>query len=425
MKMKKFFALLLCLLCLMSIAAPVYATDAEVLASGLTVYPENETFLRRNRTSARSTGENNSWATFDINTAKNAANIRLHSGDFTYNFTVSGYAERVGNGYIGCYKGVFIPDAADTDYASLVLPGNAGVLVAVNATFCGDSTFFTLVIGEISETTEPIVKAYGVYDSAIDSVERAYSSAIIAAQESERTTNVAAASVASTRAVAAEVTFQKSVDFTVGGLKLGEMSLFFANEQKNQLPADYFVKLNTNTTNAVSYARDYFDISDSDVVVAQPTYFYAKILSSYDKLYVRSGDWSPATGSSTVTFTIPYYIPNTGLAGTVDVPVTTSSVTATPKTPATIGYRAVEWAARSTYGFSGTNGTYLSQSGMAFNAYYTHASSATENYNATITATGKIEYLIISEDSTFLTQHTYTLTLSQKTVSDVVVLLPD
>lgn len=411
----------------MSIAAPVYAAGATTNAptSGATVYSENKTFLRRNRVSTRSVGENDSWATFDINAAKTAASIQLHSSNYTYNFTVSGYAERVGNGHIGFYKGAFIPNVADTTYAPLILPGNAGVLVAVNATFCGDSTFFTLVIGEISETTEPIVKAYGVYDSAIDSVERAYSSAIIAAQESANVANVAVASAASARAVAAEVTFQKSVDFTVGGLKLGEMSLFFANEQKNQLPADYFVKLNTNTSNAVTYARDYFDISDSDVVVAQPTYFYAKILSSYDKLYMRSGDWSPTTGSSTVTFTIPYYIPNTGLAGTVDVPVTTSSVTATPKTPATIGYRAVEWVARSTYGFSGTNGTYLSQSGMAFDAYYTHASSATANYNATITATGNMEYLIIAEDSTYLTQHTYTLTLSQKSVLDTVVLLPD
>lgn len=425
--MKKFFALLLCILCLLSIAAPVYAAGTTLNAppSGVTVYSENKTFLRRNRVSTRSVEENNSWATFDINAAKTVASIQLHSGNYTYNFTVSGYAESYGNGYIGCYEGAFIPNAADTEYASLVLSGNAGVLVAVNATFSGDSTFFTLVIGEISETTEPIVKAYGVYDSAIDSVERAYSSAIIAAQENASVSSTADVSAASARAVSAEVTFQKSVDFTAGGLKLGEMSLFFANEQKNQVPADYFVKLNTNTANAATYARDYFDISDNDVVVAQPTYFYAKILSSYDKLYIRSGDWLPATGSSTVTFTVPYYIPNTGLAGTIDVPVTISSVTATPKTPATIGYRAVEWIARSTYGLSGTNGTYLSKSGMAFNARYTHASSATANYNATITATGNMEYLIIAEDSTYLTQHTYTLTLSQKSVLDTVVLLPD
>lgn len=437
MKMKKFFALLLCLLCLMSIAAPVYATDAKALAcaDGYTVCEENTDTLSRVGVSAASAQEN-AWAALRMNTNRTDGTLLLRYGNFTYNISLSGYVEGAADGYVGHYQGWFSPNSQDNTFYPMLYKKETALLASVNAVFYQNDVFFTLVIGYIGDGCTPVTMAFGERSNGINAATASYIAAAKSDQLFVEVQEAIETNAESRTSIDAEVRYQKhqAVTATGGtsGLELGQVSIFHANELRNQSSTPVYVKANCRATNACTYAIDYFDIDTNSVTAAARTAsFTIGLFSDESWLTIEGNDYGPVSTTNSISLRVPWFRPS--LAGSAikwaadvaDVDITISSVTATTSGGGYAGNPLkVEWYFWNRLGFSNTGGDYKSQKCVCGWAYFrSDATFSSDSVTGHLNATAKISYDIFTEDNTFLTQNTYTFTTAPNICSNTIKVL--
>lgn len=363
---------------------------------------------------------NDSWATLDVKDDMTSVNVVFQLEEQNYSFEAYGTAEMVGDGYIGHYVGYVTPHKDDAVLVPLIPFGETSLFTSVNAVFCDDEMFFTLVIGTISNDHDPIVRAYGVHTDKIKSVANEYANmrklSCIADYESVDQ-NIIPTSID------AELVYQNSSDIMKNNLMLGQVSVFHANELRNQGSMTVYAKVNSNYKNANTYARNYFGLTETDISVATPTYVNLQIKSGDPYLHVNNQNYSPKTGNTSYSILVPYYVKYPPAFATITI--TTSSTTV--KTSGTSPYnnQNIELSTSRSIGLSGIDGTYATKTGCPLNVEYKYeGSNVSTAKTANLTATAYLSYDIIVEDSIYGTQHVYTFTTATTSCKTSVKVLP-
>lgn len=366
----------------------------------------------------------NSWAVLDVDANLTTASIYLKINNHIYNFDVFGSAEAVGPGHVGFYQGYLEPDEDDLLMQSLLRPDSSGILVSVNAVICGEDTFFTLVIGIIANNQNPIVKAYGTRTNVIDNIIKAHAKnkedfykANLYDYDEAESSNVTQASVdALTRYQSRKSIYDSSYRV------VGEVSLFHANELRNQGSMSVYAKVNSNTKNANAYARNYFGLTSNDISVVYPTKVELSVSSNDKYLHIDGINYAPTDETKRITVSVPFYL--NGSFDVVDTNMTISSVDATTSGSAPYYNQNVKWITRHSLGLVGLDGSYSSKHGLPGFASYKYEGTVRAPKNATLTASAYIMYTVYVEDATYGTLSEYTFTTETKSCTSNVSVIP-
>lgn len=310
-----------------------------------------------------------------------------------YEFQATGILEKIDDGTIGLYQGYMFPDASDQELQFLKMSPQ-GVLVSIYHVQCKEDNFFTMTIGEISENTNPVVKTFGEQTDKISAIIReSYDKAL---KEQEKYENIGIQSDNRATAVDAIIRYQNGGIIYGNNINLGVMSLYHANELKNQSSMTTLIKINTNTEGANEYATDYFNVSSDYEVSSLATRIGMTITSSKDELHVVLGSESPTSGQQTITIPIPY---KTGDGvGTINRTFTMMSIS-TQISGGNFGTKNIAWAINHAYGLQGLDGNNSTRTGMAGNVSYQYEGNVTSPLIATLTAKGYITYTAYVENS--------------------------
>ena len=421
---KKIIALLLCFICF---GNSVYAQSSEEdTTSKLEVYYEIDNQSNSSPTSRKqtATGES-SWATIVTNESLTVASVQVSINSRIYSFEAYGSTDKVKNGYVGFYQGYIVPSENDSLLQAFVMPDSLGVLVSVNAIFCEEDVFFTLVIGVILESQDPIVKEYGTHTEAIDAIIKMqasnmrdmYAERQLTDEIELKTQNMSIASVDATiRYKASENIYDSS------NRHLGQVSLFHANQLKNQNSMSVYAKVNSNTTNANAYARNYFGLTSNDNSVVYPSKVGVTLSSNDNCLHIDGTNYKPKTGTTTITVPIPYYLNSS--FGTIAANIRISSVKATTSGSSPHYNQKINWVINHSVGITGMDGTYTSQKGLPVYASYKYEGTVSSQKTAKLTASAYITYTVYVENAIYGTTTSYSFTTATKSCTGNVTILP-
>lgn len=417
---KRIFSIALCCLCALITPLHIQALGTGNISvdDNLKTYHEAENFFTPAAESCASNFDK-SWAKLSVNSDKTTANIEMQIGGKTYYFEAQGSAEAAGDGYVGCYTGYITPDGDDLVLRALLLPGETSLHTSVNAVFCGDETFFTLVIGVISDSQNPITKAYGVHSDRINAVASAYANRLKQAYSDTPKNMIQGERAAN---VDATVVYQNSANMSGNGLMLGQVSIFHGNQVRNQASTSVYTKANSNNNNANTYARNYFGLKDTDISVAIPTFVNLSIKSSDSYFHVNLTNYDPKSGVSTINVPIPYYINSS--FGTISIPITVSSTTVETSGSSPHNNQNIQLKTSRSIGISGISGNYSTKAGLPLRAEYKYEGNVTAAKTVNLTATAYLTYAVTVEDSIYGTQHTYTFTTATASCTSTVRVLP-
>lgn len=371
--------------------------------------------------------EDKTWACLTVNDDYTEADLQLKISDYEYETVLSGTAEKFLDGYMGFYQGKITPCQEDTQVNELLLPGEEQVIVSVDATFCGEDVFFTIVVGMVAEGVTPIVKAYGVRTEEINKIVDNYAkTAINMYQDREETSNEKIDILNQSKATSLDATvrYQTKTDFTSSsGLVLGQISMYHANELRNQNSTPVYVKVNTKNSNTNSYLRTEYSIPSSYYTSTLPVQMMISLNSSNTYSRIGTNAYEPMTSDTSYTMHMPYIL--SGAVQFCEIEYVLSSVKATLSNAASNGgYRKVQWNLSHSIGMSGTNGEYTSTAGQCVSAEYRYDGNISSNTSTTLSGSAYIVYRLYVENPSSGTTTTYSFTTTTKTISNSMTIVP-
>ena len=363
---------------------------------------------------------NNSWASLDLSDSRLSANFKICFNNYIYETVLKGNAEKIIDGYVGIYQGYIKPAEDDEILNNLLQNKEDEVLVTVNVTMCDENKFFTVVIGAFSDEITPIAKAYGEYTNEINKIIKAsleQSKTILEEEKNDDSNDIMLT------AIDATTRYKASANFLKDSKLVGQVSLFHANELRNQNSMSVYAKVNSNRTNANNYAREFFGLNSTKISTTMPGKVNIKIESNDALLHVDGTNYNPKTGTTKLTVPIPYYV--NGSYNTVALNMTINSVTASTSGSSPHYNQKINWSVSKTGGMLGIDGTYSTNTGLPTFASYKYEGSITSDKTAKLTATASIVYNVYVEDSIYGTITTYSFTTGDKSCTSTVKILAD
>lgn len=380
---------------------------------------ENITAIAKSSNS-RSGIEKESTAVLRMNSQLTQAEVCLKLNGNTYNFQVNGAAEKIGKGYQGIYQGVLAIEKSDKSLLDSVPDGRDNALVNLDVTIANDALFFTMVIGVISEDTTPIVKSYGEYTEEIRQINKIYMQKV----ESEKLVESGSSNLTATPRIDATIKYKAGITiYDNANRSLGSLSLFHASELGNQNSMSVFAKVNSNRSNANTYARNYFGLNSNHVSVAYPTRVNVALNANDPVLHVDGENYSPKNSKQTITVNIPYVVGNK--VEFYPYSMLVSSISASTSGTGIYNNQRISWSILKPNGIGDMDGSYASQKGLTTSASYKYEGNISSNKTATITLSGTITYTIFVEDSINETTTSYSFTTANnRWCTGMVTILP-
>lgn len=204
---------------------------------------------------------------------------------------------------------------------------------------------------------------------------------------------------------------------------LGSLSLFHASELGNQNSMSVFAKVNSNRSNANTYARNYFGLNSNHVSVAYPTRVNVALNANDPVLHVDGENYSPKNSKQTITVSIPYVVGNK--VEFYPYSMLVSSISASTSGTGIYNNQRISWSILKPNGIGDMDGSYASQKGLTTSASYKYEGNISSNKTATITLSGTITYTIFVEDSINETMTSYSFTTANnRWCTGMVTILP-
>lgn len=287
------------------------------------------------------------------------------------------------NGFVGIFEGTI----------------NENTPVLSNLTYTEEEIFMTLTIGYLG-TEEFETAFFGIDSNTINEIDNLNAQKFINQQKKiEENDNLNKTNIyddINLQAIDASTRYQGGRTLNLGGLKAIELSIYHANELKNQNSMKISAKVNTQSTNIASYLKNNV-YTTATAVVPQPDKFTISILGNNSTFDIIGNSCTPASGVNSFTMYIPYYTATTGF-GTFGVPIKTSSTSITTSKEGGASYaNKAQWELSKNLGgwpaanFNGDKGT---KTGMAVTLDMHHSGTMTSSLKKPISCTTKVRFYV-------------------------------
>ena len=336
--------------------------------------------------------------TLDVSPDNTFVNVALSIKNSIYTAVLPGEAEEIvvgkSVGYVGTYEGFLAKPL--TSKITTPIDGSAvtsGIPAILDITFSGKEIFAVLTVGYATENTDPQIVFFGNLSDKLGAI----SSERVKKANAQRSADAEHETIHPDAAngVDGETRYQGSRTTYLSGYEAGTISLFHANELKNQGTMTAYVKVNTKSSGVQDYIRNVLGYG-AGVITAYPDTFDFSICGNRDELHVQTNSYSPQSGSTTSRIIVPIYLGEyigLQLIG-IDITMSSTSVLLERWRPeSSHPSNKVSWSIYKRFGWNpNTFDGNEADEGMTGEAGYIYEGSVQTNTLCTMTATGKIRY---------------------------------
>jgi hypothetical protein len=304
-------------------------------------------------------------------------------------------------GYVGGLNGLIYNDRPATYRNGLERYVNneyymQRVVLDINYIPKSGDNFSTLTIGSIGQTV-PTILFFGDYTDALQKITAKYikiSNTRSAASDIKTDTEVTA------YAVDGDLRFQSKAYVNTSNGYVACVSLYHANELRNQGNMTVAAKVNSNSLNFRNYLKYSlgFNVPGS-TIITYPDSFNIEIVGADGKLH-STRSVAPNNSQTTVNFPLTVYIPRYGWI-TIDIPITMSSTSVAYRPVAVnpiFSDSIVTWDIFKRYGWNLQDMDFVTanpekeNTGMRVKSIYTYEGNVTNSFKTSMGAYGSIRY---------------------------------
>lgn len=398
--MKKSISLVLALTLCYSLFSTTAAADSSVLSKADSGFYVSDTLTQNTAIMYEVFGEKaqdrydeDSSAQIHIGLDKKTITITLSYKGTVNTAVLDGIYNEVSSansvGYVGVYEGFISPIQNRT----LALSADGKLPIIADITFTDSDVFAVLTLGYATETKNPDILFYGDYSTQIANISstnaaRSLEEAQIKQADESRTLTP--------MAVDGTCKYQGYNAVYFGSKMVGVLSVFHADELRNQGNMSTYVKVNTKSSLVKSYIRDDLGFG-SYTVTAYPDTFNISICGNNNNLHAVTNSYTPQNKSTSATVSIPVYGGSVIGLQFVSFDVKMSSTTVTTSKYSSSSPHQNNKILWEIYRKNGWNpdtydGDYATKSGMTVASTYTYEGNVTSNITRSMTATGSIRY---------------------------------
>lgn len=363
--------------------------------------------------------DSSSAAVIHISEDKNSVKLNLNSGGEQKYTVLSGYFNQVeidGKvGYVGVYEGLLSPIQG----RSLALNSDGLLPVIADITFSDSEMFAVITLGYATETSNPDILFYGDYSSQIAQFSNENAEMTLSKAEETALQNDSNKEGQPLR-VDGTCRYKGATSVYMGSHLAGRLSVFHANQLRNQGNMSVYVKANTNSNEVKEYIKNDLGFG-SYTVMAYPDTFNISICGNHNDFHAVTNSYTPQNNSTSATISIPVYGGSVIGVQFISFDITMSKTTVTPSKYTSSSQHPNNKLSWSIYKRNGWNpgtfdGDYTTETGMTVSSTYTYEGNVTSNLSRNMTSTGSIRYeywiMIMGNLSSY---HVSTSTMSKTT----------
>lgn len=335
----------------------------------------------------------NSFAQVSIGKDKETATITLSYGETKSTAILDGtYSEVItsnGIGYVGVYEGFIVPIQS----RNLALSESGKLPIIADITFTDSDIFAVLTLGYANETQNPDILFYGNYSEQIANISNTNATKTLEAAQIKK---AAENEIVTPMGIAGNCKYQGYDTVYLGSKMSGVLSVFHADELRNQGNMSTYVKVNTKSDSVQQYIKEDLGYG-SYAKMAYPDTFNISICGNNNNLHAVTNSYTPQNNSTSATISIPVYGGSVIGLQFVSFDVTMSSTEVTTSKYSSSSPHQNNKLSWEIYKRNGWNpdtfdGGYASESGMTVASTYTYEGNVTSNVTRSMTATGSIRY---------------------------------
>jgi hypothetical protein len=312
----------------------------------------------------------------------------------SYSAKLSGYFEHFkdANGYVGVFDGILYDYYALTEKDNNE-PSITRVTVDVNYISAEDN-FTAITIGAAGADVEPTISFFGEYSDSIGKLCEQKRIDVL----NKRSSVLQDSAVSSNEplSVDAATRFQSTATKTASGYSVATISIYYANELRNQSSMSVYAKVNSHTADFKDYLADVhgYDGALSSLIVYPDSWMIETV--GADKYLHSNGVINPTASTTSVTLTFPAYLPYIGFF-TFNIPLTMTSVSIATRGVAgspIYSDNIITWDVfmRNGWNASTMDGDYTTETGGCVMVGYTYEDNVTVNRSSSMGAYGAIRY---------------------------------
>jgi len=395
--MKKYLSLFLSLiLCLTLFPTIVFAKssgDTKNFVSQ-TLTPNNTIMNEVFGEKTWNENDTESYAQFCINEDKENVTLTLSYQGTINTAVLIGSFETIntidGKGYVGVYEG-FISPLKGKD---LALNENGQLPIIADITFTDSEIFAVLTLGYANEKYNPDIVFWGDYSTQLANISR--EKATRSLEEAQLQNDIENNSASNATAVNGTCKYQGYSTVYLGNKMAGVLSVFHADELRNQGNMSTYVKVNTKSNLVESYIRDDLGFG-SYTMMAYPDTFNISVCGNNNNFHAVINSYTPQNNSTSATITIPVYGGSVIGLQFVSFDITMSSTTVTASKYSSSSQHQNNKLSWNIYRRNGWNpdtfdGGYMTESGMVVQSTYTYEGNVSSNISRSMTSKGSIRY---------------------------------
>lgn len=333
-----------------------------------------------------------SFAQVSISIDKKSAAITLFYNGVTSTSILDGTYNEIHladrTGYVGVYEGFISPISG-----SSTVNTNEKKPIIADITFTDSDIFAVLTLGYANETMNPEILFYGDYTTNIATISNTDATQSL---EEVQKKQIVENETISPLAVDGECKYQGYDIVNLGSHLAGVLSVYHANELKNQGVMSTYVKVNTRSDLVKEYIEDDLGFG-SYTVTTYPDTFNISICGNNNNLHAITNSYLPQNNTTSATISIPYYAGSVIGVQFFPIEITMSSTTVTPSRYSSSSQHPnnkLSWEIYKRNGWSSTtfDGGLGSKTGMTVASSYTYEGNVASNISRSMTSTASIRY---------------------------------
>lgn len=401
---KKIKSILVMFLCI-SLVIGLYFNNDNVYVNASSGFENNDMFISKNLNLNYETMNqlfeytsgalyNDSMLTVQISNDKKTVYLYLSIGGKYYGSVMTGTYNQVidngENGYIGVYEGV-LPVIPGTD---LALTSENTTPVIADITFSNSEMFVGLTLGYAADK-KPSILFFGEFTETLSNFAAINYSNLTEKREIEKTKDDFCLNSDQLRADGT-CRLKGYTSVNMGTNAAGGLSVFHANELKNQGLMSIYVKVNTNSNNVLSYIQNELGFGSSAVATYADT-FNVSICGEHNNFHAVTNSYSPQNNSTSSIISIPVYLGSVLGVQFVSFNVTMSTTTVTPSRYSSSSphpNNMLTWYIYKNFGWnpSDFDGDYTTSKGMTVASSYMYEGTVLGSLSRSVGSTGSIRY---------------------------------
>lgn len=334
------------------------------------------------------------FAQIDICSDKKVVQISLTYNEIHYNAILKGICNEVNaeetSGFVGVYEGSLIP-VRNGDFIS---EQSANIPIIADITFTNTEMFAILTLGYVTSTEKPVILFLGDFTESIAQVstihaERSLAEVKVRNSETEMITPMS---------VDGTCKYQESEAAYAGNYMVGVLSIFHADELKNQGNMSTYAKVNTRTYDMEKYIEEDIGLNAISVYADR---FDVSICGNHNSFHAVTNSYLPQDGSTSETINIPVYLGS--VIGLQLIPFElemTSTTVSTSKYSSTSPHpnNKITWSISKLTGWNSDtfDGGYGTEKGMTVASTFTYEDNVTSDISQSMSATAVIRFQYVT-----------------------------